>query len=446
MFFCSCKKEFKAESSTVYFGGEIINPNSKFVLLCKENEVIDTLFLDKKNRFFKKYDSFLSGMYTFKHDPEYQQIFFEKNDSLMIRLNTKEFDNSLTFCGRGDEKNNFLMELFLKNQEDKNQSFDIYDKNFKTFTTSIEKNYNASKSFYSRRKSDIDWSESFDLYAKSMLEMHYFTKKEMYPFVHERRTNEKVCKYLPKDYYCFRKGIDFNNEKLTNFPPFVRYLTAMLNNVTCKDNNEKSIENNIKKLKVADSLFTNSKIKNAVLNNIAFAYLLEDQNMTNNKAFLKQYFKLSNDKEKQKEIKKIEISIQNLLPNKNLPEIELIDLKNNKVNLKTLFDKKTVISFWTSEASSHMELVHKIENELQIKHPNWKFIAVNIDDSEQKWKEILQKNNFKNTTELHATNFEEIKEKWVITKIHRVMLIDVAGKIKNGFVNLFDANFEKNLD
>ncbi|GAW90036.1 hypothetical protein FPS14_contig00038-0012 [Flavobacterium psychrophilum] len=43
-------------------------------------------------------------MYTFKHEPEYQQIYFEKNDSLMVRLNTNEFDNSLTFCGRGDEK------------------------------------------------------------------------------------------------------------------------------------------------------------------------------------------------------------------------------------------------------------------------------------------------------------------------------------------------------
>lgn len=442
---CSCKQETKEEGSKAYFGGEIINPNSKFVYLCKDNEVIDTIELDAKNRFLKTYETLEPGMYTFKHEPEYQQIYFEKNDSLMIRLNTNEFDNSLTFCGRGDEKNNFLIELFLKNEEDKNASFDLYDKDFKTFSKATDKNYNACKSFYLRRQTEVGWDEDFDLYAKAMLDMHYFAKKEMYPFVHERRTNEKICKFLPNNYYDFRKKIDFNNEKLTSFSPFVRYLTSMLNNVTCKDNDEKSLENNIKKLHVADSLFTNVKIKNSILNNIAFMYLLEDQNMMNNKAFLDKYFKLSTDKDKQKEIKKIEESIQHLSPNKLLPTIDLVDANGKLVSINNLFTKNTVVFFWTSEAKSHLELAHQRATELKLKYPNWDFLAINIDDSDKQWQNLLTKYNFKNTTELHATNFQDIKDKWVITKIHRVMLINVGGTIKNGFVSLFDANFENYL-
>lgn len=442
---CSCKEETEEVGYKAYFGGEIINPNSKFVFLCKENEIIDTIELDDKNRFLKKYDSLAPGMYTFKHEPEYQQIYFDKNDSLMIRLNTNEFDNSLTFCGRGDEKNNFLMELFLKNEEDKNTSFNLYDKDFEIFSKAIDKNYNANKAFYLRRQTEVGWNNDFDLYAKAMLEMPYFTKKEMYPFVHERRTNETVCKKLPENYYAFRKKIDFNNEKLTTFSPFVRYLSSMLNNVTCKDNNEKSLENNIQKLAVADSLFTNVKIKNAILNNIAFMYLLEDQNMTNNKTFLDNYFQLSTDKEKQKEIKKIEVAIQYLLPNKILPNVNLIDVNNKTVDLNRLFTKNTVVFFWTSEARSHLEMAHQRVTELKSKYPNWNFVAINIDDSDKQWNDLLAKYSFKNTTELHATNFQDIKDKWVITKIHRVMLIQPGGKIKNGFVSLFDANFENYL-
>ncbi|EKT4509181.1 thioredoxin family protein [Flavobacterium psychrophilum] len=442
---CSCKQGTTEEGFKAYFGGEIINPNSKYVFLCKDNEVIDTIILDHKNRFLKKYDSLVPGMYTFKHEPEYQQIYFEKNDSLMVRLNTNEFDNSLTFCGRGDEKNNFLMELFLKNEAEKNASFDLYDKDFKTFSKDIEKNYNTSKAFYLRRQTELGWSEDFDLYAKAMLEMPYFTKKEMYPFVHERRTNKKSCNDIPKDYYNFRKKIDFNNEKLTTFSPFVRYLTSMLNNVTCKDNDEKSLENNIKKLQVADSLFTNVKIKNSVLNNITFMYLLEDQNMISNKSFLDKYFKLSTDMEKQKEIKKIQESIQYLLPNKLLPTINLVDKNEKPVTIKNLFPKKTVLFFWSSEAKSHLELVHLRITELKIKYPNWNFVAINIDTSDKQWRNTLSKYNFKNTTELHATNFQDIKNKWVITKIHRAMLINPGGKIKNGFVSLFDASFENYL-
>ncbi len=156
-------------TDTAYFGGEIVNPNNRYVLLLKDNEVIDSILLDDKNRFFKKIDSLAPGMYTFKHEPEYQYIYFDKNDSLMIRLNTrKEFDNSLVFCGRGDLKNNFLIEMFLKNEEDHNASFDLYDKDYKDFTKSIDSSYNVKKSFYLRRKTEIGWDENFDQYPESV--------------------------------------------------------------------------------------------------------------------------------------------------------------------------------------------------------------------------------------------------------------------------------------
>ena len=81
-------------------------------MFLKDDEVIDTIYLDKNNRFMHKFDSLAPGLYTYKHNPEYQYVYFDKNDSLMLRVNTFDFDNSVVFCGRGDEKNNFLMELF----------------------------------------------------------------------------------------------------------------------------------------------------------------------------------------------------------------------------------------------------------------------------------------------------------------------------------------------
>lgn len=444
-FLNSCASVFQDDDYTAYFGGEIINPNSENVYLCRNNEIIDTIKLDKNNRFFKKYDSLTPGMYTFKHEPEYQYIYFDKNDSLMIRLNTHEFDNSLTFCGRGDQKNNFLIELFLKNENDRNASFNIYDHDLKTFEKQIAAYYKEKKAFYERRKEDIEWSEDFDIYAKTMLDMPYLAQKEIYPLAHKFRTSEDLCRHLPKNYYDFRKNIDFNDEKLTHFAPFVRYLTSMMNNVSCREGGtDKSLENNIKKLEVADSIFTNQKVKNAVLNNIAFMYMLEDQNMMNNNKFLEKYFKLSTDKEKQKEIKKIAEATQTMSPGKRLRNINLIDSNDNKLDFGSVINKNTVVYFWTSEAKSHLEAAHKRASELKDKYPNWDFIAINIDDSNEAWKTALKRHGL-NGLELHATNFKEIKDKWVITKIHRAMLINADGTIKNAFVSLFDANFENYL-
>ena len=45
----------------------------------------------------------------------------------MVHINSKNFDESVIFCGRGHEKNNFLMELYLKNETDKNTIFDVFD-------------------------------------------------------------------------------------------------------------------------------------------------------------------------------------------------------------------------------------------------------------------------------------------------------------------------------
>jgi hypothetical protein len=108
----SCKKVFEEDNYVAYFGGEIVNPQNNFILFLKDNEVIDTIFLDAKNRFLHKFDSLAPGLYTFKHLPEYQYVYFDKNDSLMVRLNTQNFDNSIAFCGRGDEKTIILLRHF----------------------------------------------------------------------------------------------------------------------------------------------------------------------------------------------------------------------------------------------------------------------------------------------------------------------------------------------
>jgi hypothetical protein len=66
--FCtSCKREFSNDNYVAYFGGEVANPSKPYVLFCKNNIVIDTLFLKKDNTFFKKFDSLTPGLYTFKN-------------------------------------------------------------------------------------------------------------------------------------------------------------------------------------------------------------------------------------------------------------------------------------------------------------------------------------------------------------------------------------------
>ena len=396
-----------------------------------------------------KFDSLTPGLYTFKHNPEYQYVYFNKNDSLMVRVNTFNFDNSIVFCGRGDEKNNFLMELYLKNEVDKSLMFHVFDRDVQGFKKNIDSSFAIRKSFYLMKKAEIDWDKNFDLIAKASLNFHHITKKEIYPYAHQFRTGENIRNQLPKNYYNHRKEVDFNNTIITNYSPYIKFVNSMLNNVALQNNtqnlNENSLENNIIKLNVTDTLIKNERVKNVVLNNVAMMYLLEDQNMYNNQKFIQRYLELSTDIEKEKEIFEIHTSVQNLKVGNKLPKMKLIDKDDQIFNLQSSIKKPTVLFFWTTPAESHITAAHKKAKEFKIKFPNYDFIAINIDDPISKWKSTIKKYNLTTNKELHAVDFEAIKKQWVITKVHRVIILNADGTIKNGFANFFDVNFEENL-
>jgi peroxiredoxin len=447
--FTSCKKEFEADDYAAYFGGEVQNPKANYVVFMKDNEVIDTIYLDKNNRFLHKFDSLAPGLYTFKHDPEYQYVYFDKNDSLMVRLNAIDFDNSIVFCGRGDEKNNFLMEMYLKNEEDKATMYTVFDRNVGSFLKNIDSSFAIRKSFYLKRRAEIGWDATFDSLAKASLDFHHMTKKEIYPYAHQFRTGVNIRKALPSNYYEHRKTVNYESNELINYSPFIKYVSMLLNNMAYEKNKgilvENSIENNIAKLNLTQQLIKNEKTRNVVLNNVALMYLLEDQNMYNNTKFIERYLELSTDRALEKEIRTIYTAVQNLKVGNNLPKIDLVNAKNEKVNLPSLITKPTVLYFWTTHAESHMAIAHQKINVLQKQHPNYNFIAINIDDTQPNWNDALKKYQLNNHFELHATDFEAIRNKWVITKIHRIIILNADGTIKNGFANLFDVNFENQL-
>ena len=208
-----------------------------------------------------------------------------------------------------------------------------------------------------------------------------------------------------------------------------------------------SLENNILKLNIADTLIKNQKTKNSILNNIAYMYLLEDQNMYNNKTFIDKYLQLSSDKEQQREVTEIYNSVKNLNIGNKLPVVELTDVDLNPISIETITaNKETVIFFWTSHADSHLKSVHKRVREFKKKYPEVNFIAINVDDTNENWTKALKNNNLNDgILELKSSNFQEIKKLWVITKIHRTIILDKNGNIKKGFANLFDVNFENDL-
>lgn len=434
---------------TAYFGGEVDNPRTSYVILSRNDKIVDTLRLDSNNRFFAKYDSFTPGLYSFRHEPDYQYVYFDRNDSLMVYINAADFDGSIVFSGRGDRKNNFLMELSLLNEEDRNKSYTIYDLGFDDFMKAIDSTYNLRKSFYEKNKKEIVWSKGFDFYAKNKIDLNYFTKREYYPYIHATRTGN-AASALPEDFYSHRNTIEFNNPDLTAFSPFMRYLSAMLNNMAVtgdqkgQNDRENALTENIAKLRIADSIFTDEGIKNKILSFIAFNYLLEDQNISNNRDFLEQYIKYSTDNSETDEIMRIANAAQKLQSGKELPHIALVNRNNEAFDYKKGIQKETVIFFWTSCAKPRMEAMCNRIARLQEEHPDTDFIGVNVDPHNE-WLKMADAVASDQVKQLRALSLPELRNKWVFTKINRTIIVNRDGTIKNAFTDLMDSEFSQHL-
>mgnify|MGYP006112752343 CR=1 FL=1 len=173
LIFSGCTGDSK-EDGTIYLGGQINNPETDFVVISKENEIIDTLFLDAKNQFGKNYPKLEAGIYTFNHPPESQIMYMEPGDSVLIYLNTLSFDESLNFSGAGAEKSNFLYDMFLKNEQNNDLILTYYQiapSEFARITDSIRQQRIDKLETLSE---DREFSEDFLEIAHASIDYEYF--------------------------------------------------------------------------------------------------------------------------------------------------------------------------------------------------------------------------------------------------------------------------------
>ena len=435
---CSCEsKKNDPTDQSAYFGGKINQPKSNYVLFCKDNTVMDTLYLNDDNEFGKKFDFLNPGMYIIKYGNNNKYVYFDKNDSLYLRINTQDFENLSSFYGNGSEKNNFLLELFAAIKDDNNNTDHIYKKTYKYFKRSTDSLRDTRTAMYLRRKTEIGWSNDFDQYAKAVIDYTNYSRLEGYSFIKKRYSNLNNDT-LPDDYFNYRKNINFNKEEFSEFKPFTKYLAILLSSITHKKEIKNPLEKGLMRLQIVDSLVTNKKVKNKVLHDLAYNYLLEDQNIENNNVFIKKYVSLSNDEIQKKEIKDLLVNINSFKKESPLKDFTFRDRDLKSIYLKDTINKPTLIYFWSKNSMAHFKKANERIEELQNKYPKIEVISINIDNDKRVLQLLNQMVTNPNTIYLQTEDFETLSDKWIILRLNRAIYLNSNGTINNGFINIFD--------
>ena len=241
----SCKTA-KEDTALTYFGGEIINPKANFVLLLKDDIVIDTLFLDDNNRFLNNYEAINEGLYTFKHGNEFQYIYLKPADSLLVRLNTWDFDESLVFSGDGSAKNEFLINLFLQNEEEEMEMYQYFNLGEVKFQKVID-SLSAKRGtiFHDFLTTEDNLSENFKKLASAAINFPLYRFKEVYPFYYKKFNKLDNFPKLSNTYYNYRKNINLNEEDLVLLYTYQNYVVSYLYNLSYQLKEVDHSKNNI---------------------------------------------------------------------------------------------------------------------------------------------------------------------------------------------------------
>lgn len=454
------------ESNHSFIGGEIINPKDNKLTIFKSNSIVDTIRLDSENRFLSKIESTKSGFYGFSHGNEYQLILLEPNDSITIRVNTLDFDESLSFSGIGSKKNNYLISLFTKYENSKRNSSNLFKANPKEFKKTIDSLKRDEINLLNKFISGTNLtSQLFEEIATNTINHIFNAKIEAYRFI-ELNRNETI---YPENFYEFRKNINYNNIYFEEFYHYYNFLFPHFDNLAyeefIKSFNKKSftkdnVDYNLIKLGLIDNLVQNREIKSRLTSFITRKFLSFCKKQEEANTIYNYYLEINktNDESsknyQQKRVINLYNSLKNLKKGNKLPIIELISTNKKSININKLIKNKTIIYFWSKNSKNSYKYSHEKVKDLKSKYPEIDFISVNIDKiTNDKWLKKLKTNVSSNTctgckinlatNEFKLRNPDIAKKLLGIQYIRKTIIVDSKMNIIESNINLFSDNLEE---
>ncbi|MFS4418455.1 DUF4369 domain-containing protein [Maribacter sp. 2307ULW6-5] len=436
-------------SRSVRFAGEIVNPTSDHVVLLKGRHVLDSAMLDGQNRFSFELDSLEDGLYNFKHAREYQYVFLEQGDSLQIRLNTTDFDESLVFSGENEEVNNFLLELFLANEEVERSMYTThFDLGAEDFSREVERLRSDKIQSLNELLVETPLSEKAQELLRSSIDYSFYRFKEIYPFEHKRKLKESTLHKMPNDFYDYRKTVNYNNERLVYLRPYYEFMKSHFGNISymscaadCGGNGE-AIRNKLHfhkhKLHVIDSLVKEKELRDNLFRNVAINYLLMEHDVPeNNDAFIAAFEKVSHNNEHAEEIHGLYEAVQNIMPNNPLPDVALVDASGDTLSIASLAkNHKAIYYFWSTGQKNHYRELFKQVGLLRQQHPDHRFIGICLNTEPGRWQAVLNEQGMDQTTQYRAANHKETTEKLVVWPMNKCIVVN-NGLVVNGFANIY---------
>jgi len=434
-FACNVQTGTEEPDYSAMISGTIENAKADFVVL-RYSEQSDTATLDTNGYFMLRIDSLKTGYCTFYHPNESATIFLIPGDSIYLTLNIEEFDESLTFSGKGEEINNYLISIFLLKEKlniNPRELYALERDEFIVKTDSIKTTLNNHFEEFFNSKDSIN--ETFVKLEKAKLLYSWANHRSKYLQWHKYLT-KKDSVDLGEDYDSYLAELNLNDSNLIEVREYASFLKSYLDKLAPeefkKDSTLKGIKHSylIAKLRVIPNTFTDQKVKDYLL----YSTMNDQIRYSGFKgidSLIAEFNKNCSDAEYKSKFKEEYEKWKLLADGMPAPGFSYTDIDSNLVSLSDFKGKYVYIDVWATWCGPCiMEIPHLEELEEEYKDKNIVFISVSIDNTRDPWKKMVHEKEMKGV-QLFAEGAwkSSIVKDYNIRGIPRFILIDREGKI-----------------
>lgn len=146
----SCKKE---RPNFVTFSGKITNKNSDSVVISNPQAGYKKVIKVDENGTFKDTLTISKGFFSLYDGKEYTSLYLQNGDNIIMTIDTKKFDETVSYSGEGSEESIFLAKSTI-NQEQFFSDQELFSLSKADFDTKVESYINDFKSRLSNKALD----------------------------------------------------------------------------------------------------------------------------------------------------------------------------------------------------------------------------------------------------------------------------------------------------
>lgn len=376
-----------------------------------------------------------ASSYFLTHGDERTTMYLFPGDSVFVTLDTKKFDESVNYSGKGALQNNFLAKQYLyfekgiaSNEFEENYSNKIAYSEPDIYEKFIDSVMNLKLNYLTKFKESLPIKFYDYLYAEEVF--RYTNEKIDYPFLHYYlRGIMDSTATVNENYYNFYNILDIKNQNYLASTYFETYLDKFIR-YKAKKKLSRDSTSSIERIHLSKELLTGLIKENYIANELI--YILEYETVdVINKYFLierngiKDSALLYKINEKYKQISK-------LFPGNMAPNFTLKSSKGNVVSLNNFKGKVVYIDFWASWCGPcKLEIPHTKKLQDSLSNKEIVFLYISIDEDSKAWIETISKEKLEGI-HLRVNGWNDsVAKDYAIKGVPSYFIIGRNGKIFN---------------